>query len=243
MAVHVEWDGRVIVVTIDRPERRNAVDHATLLELGAAQRQAVEGAARVLVLTGAPPAFCAGADLSGVEDGEFVRALADVLAGFGRLPIPCIAAVDGPALGAGTQLAIACDLRVATAESRFGIPAAKLGLAIDQWTVARLANEVGPSVARNMLLTASTYRAADLVAGGFVHRIGDRRAAIDWAEEIARLAPLTIAAHKVALETSAAPPETDALVVAARDRAWASADAEEGRLAFLEKRAPVFRGE
>ena len=242
MAVQVEWEGRVAVVTIDRPERRNAVDHATLLELRAAQDAAVAGEARVLVLTGAPPAFCAGADLSGVEDGEFIRALADVLEGFGRLPIPCIAAVDGPALGAGTQLAIACDLRVATAESRFGIPAAKLGLAVDQWTVARLATEAGAAVARNMLLTAATYRAADLVGNGFVHRLGDRRVALDWAEEIARLAPLTLTAHKLALEAGAATAAADPEVLAARDRAWGSADAEEGRTAFLEKRAPVFRG-
>ena len=102
----------VLVVTLDRPARRNAVDHATLLGLLDAQREAA--AARVLVLTGAPPAFSAGADLTGVEEGEFAAVLAEVLRGFGELPIPTIAAVDGPALGAGTQLAIACDLRVAT---------------------------------------------------------------------------------------------------------------------------------
>ena len=102
----------VLVVTLDRPERRNAVDHATLVGLLAAQREAA--AARVLVLTGAPPAFSAGADLTGVEEGEFAALLGQVLRGFGELPIPTIAAVDGPALGAGTQLAVACDLRVAT---------------------------------------------------------------------------------------------------------------------------------
>jgi len=242
MAVRTQWQGRVALVTIDRPERRNAVDHDTLLAIRAAQREALDGGARALVLTGAPPAFCAGADLSGVEDGEFIEALDAALTGFGALPFTTIAAVDGPALGAGTQLAIACDLRVATPGSRFGIPAAKLGLAVDQWTVERLAREVGASVARNMLLTASTYAAAELHPTGFVHRLGDLAAALDWAEEIARLAPLTIAAHKLALEHSAPPPVIDALVRATRDRAWRSADAEEGRTAFLEKRAPHFQG-
>ena len=97
----------------------------------------------MLVLTGAPPAFSAGADLTGVEEGEFARLLAEVLRGFTELPIPTIAAVDGPALGAGTQLAVACDLRVATPASRFGIPAARLGLVVDHWTVERLARELG----------------------------------------------------------------------------------------------------
>jgi enoyl-CoA hydratase len=165
-----------------------------------------------------------------------------VLSGFGALAMPTIAAVDGPALGAGTQLAIACDLRVASPESRFGIPAAKLGLAVDQWTVDRLAREVGPSVATDMLLGATSYRATELVAGGFVHRLGGLRDALEWADELARLAPLTIAAHKLALFAGASGAPA-AAVQAARDRAWRSADAEEGRVAFLEKRPPHFTGQ
>ena len=240
--VRTEWRDRVLVVTIDRPERRNAVDHQTLLSLRAAQAVAVEGDARVLVLTGEPPAFCAGADLTGVESGEFTRVLLDVLHGFGQLPFACIAAIDGPALGAGTQLAIACDLRVATPSSRFGIPAAKLGLVVDHWTVERLAREAGWSIARNMLLTAATYDAAALVAPGFVHRLGGLDAALEWAAEIALLAPLTIAGHKLALERSGSMPVHDDVVAAARDEAWASTDAEEGRTAFLAKRPPRFTG-
>ena len=86
--VRTEWRDRVLVVTIDRPERRNAVDHQTLLSLRAAQAVAVEGDARVLVLTGEPPAFCAGADLTGVESGEFTRVLLDVLHGSGSCRSP-----------------------------------------------------------------------------------------------------------------------------------------------------------
>ncbi|MCB1000764.1 MAG: enoyl-CoA hydratase/isomerase family protein [Acidimicrobiales bacterium] len=234
--VRVEWRDRVVVVTIDRPERRNAVDHATLLDLAAAQRDALDGDARALVLTGAPPAFCAGADLTGVESGEFVDALVTVLAGFTQLPMVTIAAVDGPALGAGTQLAIACDLRVASPTSPFGIPAAKLGLAVDRWTIDRLSAEFGASVARSMLLAAQTATAEQLHVTGAVHRLGGLADALVWADELAHLAPLTIRAHKLGLEA-------DERFEAARVAAWASADAEEGRLAFLEKRPPVFRAE
>ena len=245
--VHVEWDeaddgGRtgVLVVTLDRPERRNAVDHPTLLALADAQQRAAS--ARVLVLTGSPPAFCAGADLTGVEEGEFTRALGLVLRGFTALPIPTIAAVDGPALGAGAQLAVACDLRIATAASRFGVPAARLGLVVDHWTVRRLGQELGWPTARAMLLAAETYGADALHGAGSVHRLGTLADALDWARQLATLAPLTIAGHKLALERLAPEPDVDGLVEAARAMAWASADAAEGRRAFLEKRPAAFEG-
>lgn len=235
--VRLEWSDSVVVVTIDRPDRRNAVDHAALLALLAAQEEARRRNARVLVLTGAKPAFCAGADLTGVESGAFTDTLLQVLRGFGELPAVTLAAIDGPALGAGTQLAIACDLRMATAPSPFGIPAAKLGLAVDTWTVHRLERVMGASIARGMLLAAQTWSGEHLAENGAVHRIGDLDHALTWAEEIAQLAPLTVRAHKLALEGGDA-----ADVEAARAAAWASEDAEEGRRAFLEKRRPEFRG-
>ncbi len=240
--VRVEWRDRVLVATIDRPERRNAVDHATLVGLADAQHQAADGGARVLVLTGAPPAFCAGADLTGVEDGEFVEALVRALHGFTTLGLVTIAAVDGPALGAGTQLALACDLRVAAPTSVFGIPAARLGLAVDRWTVVRASREFGGSVASGMLLAAQTYTAEQLHVMGGVHRLGGLAEALVWADELAHLAPLTIQAHKLALESSASQTEVDERFERARRVAWDSADAEEGRTAFLDKRRPEFRG-
>ena len=240
--VRLEWQDRVVVVTIDRPERRNAVDHPTLLALREAQLTALDQRARVLVLTGAPPAFCAGADLTGVESGAFVDALVAALRGFTELPIPTIAAVDGPALGAGTQLAISCDLRVATASSTFGIPAAKLGLVVDHWTIERLAREFGWATARLMLISGQTATADHLLGSGAIHRIGTVDAAVTWAHELAELAPLTMAAHKLGLERSGSGPAVDELFEAARAEAWASHDAEEGRTAFLEKRRPRFEG-
>jgi enoyl-CoA hydratase len=239
--IRTAWHDRVLVVTIDRPERRNALDHDALDGLLAAQSEASDGGARVVVLTGAGAAFCAGADLTGLEDTGFADLLGSVLRGFGALPAIALAAIDGPALGAGCQLAAACDLRVATPGSRFGIPAAKLGLAIDWWTVQRLASEAGPPVARAMLLAAATYTGEQLHASGFVHRLGGLHEAVLWADDLSALAPLTIAAHKRGLEAlETAPP--DAEFELARRAAWASHDAAEGRQAFLDKRPPRFQG-
>lgn len=235
-------------MTIDRPDRRNAVDLTTLREIRRHQitlgsEVSADGdPVRVLVLTGAPPAFCAGADLTGVEESEFTATLTEVLRGFTDLAMPIIAAVDGPALGAGTQLAMVCDLRVATSRSRFGIPAARLGLVVDHWTVDRLTREFGWATARAMLLAAETFDGEALRASGAVHRLGGLDAALDWAQEIARLAPMTIAGHKLALERCSSGPNLNVEVEEARRAAWASEDAEEGRRAFLEKRPAGFVG-
>ncbi len=245
MTVGLEHDGFVAIVTLDRPERRNAVDHPTLLELldvQAAISARAPGAIRAVVLTGAPPAFSAGADLTGVEEGQFASDLNAVLRGFGHLPVPVIASIDGPALGAGAQLAIATDLRVATADSVLGVPAARLGLVVDHWTIRRLASEFSPPVARAMLLAAQTYTAAQLHTTGGIHRLGGLDEAIAWARELAEMAPLTIAGHKLGLERAVPEPGDDEVFEAARSAAWASADAEEGLRAFLEKRRPDFTG-
>jgi len=153
MTVHVEQRGSVALVTIDRPERRNALDHDALDGLVAATAAATDAGSRALVLTGAHGHFCAGADLGGVEDTAFVQALNGVLAGLREAPFPTLAAVEGFALGAGTQLATACDLRVAAVDATFGIPAAKLGLMVDHWTVQRVARMAGEGPAPALLIT------------------------------------------------------------------------------------------
>ena len=243
MTVHVERDGRVTIITLDRPERRNAIDHPTLLELLDAQREIASRApseTRAVILTGAAPAFSAGADLNGVEEGQFTTDLQAVLRGFGALPVPVIAAIDGPALGAGTQLVIAADLRIATPSSQLGIPAARLGISIDHWTIRRLAQEFSPSVARAMLVGTENYSAERLHTLGGIHRLGDLSDAKEWAQRLARFAPLTVVAHKLGLETLGSEPDEDAAFESARRTAWASADADEGRTAFLEKRSANF---
>jgi len=244
VTVHVERrgdEGLITLVTLDRPERRNALDHATLDELRAAIAGAV--GARVLVLTGAAGHFCSGADLTGVEDEAFAAVLQQVLDALRDAPFPTLAAVDGAALGAGTQLAAACDLRVATASARFGIPAAKLGLMVNHWTVQRVALLAGPGPARAMLLAAEVLTGQEALGLGLVNRQGGLDEALAWAEEISALAPLTIAGHKLMLNRLEASPAADAEVAAAFSRAWRSADFAEGLAAFRERRRPAFRGE
>lgn len=237
----------VTVVTIDRPERRNALDATALGELRGAIAAVADDGTRVVVVTGADTNFCAGADLSTVEDDHFVAELRGLLEDLRTVAVPVIAAIHGPALGAGTQLAMACDLRIATPEATFGIPAAKLGLTVDQYTVHHLADAVGHSVARAMLTAAEVFDAVRLERVGFVHRLADdgadiRAAGIAWAGRLARLAPLTIAAHKVMLaevETATDPSERS---LAARAAAWDSEDLADGLVAFADKRHPEFHG-
>lgn len=240
--IHVEDRGPVAVLTIDRAERRNALDHEALDQLLAGL--AATAAARVVVLTGGGGHFCAGADLTGVEDDGFTDRLRQLLAALRDDPRPLVAAVDGAALGAGTQLAIACDLRVATPQARFGIPAARLGLMVDHWTVQRLSLLAGAGPTRAMLLGAETYNGQDAERLGFVQRVGDLDAALGWADEIAALAPLTLAGLKLALNRLEMPvgPGDDPDVAAAWSRAWASEDLREGMAAFRERRRPVFHG-
>jgi len=232
----------VVALTLDRPERRNALDLAALRSLVVELRAAIDDAAtRVVVLAGAGGHFCSGADLAGVDDDEFTDALAEVLAGLRSPQLVSMAAVDGVALGAGTQLAAGCDLRVATPAARFGVPAARLGLAVDHETVRRLAQLAGDPAARAMLLAAEVLDGEAAHRIGFVQRLGDLDAAVAWASEIAGLAPLTIAAHKLALEATPARAD-DPAVAEARRRAWSSEDFAEGVAAFRDRRPPRFRG-
>lgn len=237
----------IATVVIDRQERRNAIDHATLKELRETVTAVATSDAKVMILTGAGKNFCAGADISTVEDGAFVSDLRGVLEDLRALLIPVIGAIRGPALGAGTQLAMACDLRIATTNATFGIPAAKLGLTVDQYTVHHLANEVGHSFARAMLTGAETFGGQQLAQVGFVHRLVDDDADVlgearAWGEQLVKLAPLTIAAHKTMLRSAEEMTEPTPAAVEARKRAWESDDLKEGVSAFGDRRAPNFVG-
>lgn len=231
--IHTDDRGQVVVVTIDRPARRNALDHAALEGLATALDGCGDDV-RALVLTGAGGHFCAGADLSGVEDASFTDLLRAVLDRLRSAPFVTIAAAGGAALGAGTQLAVACDLRVADPAASFGIPAGRLGLAVDGWTVERVALLAGHGPARAMLLGGEVLSGEEAHRLGFVQRLGGLDDALAWAGDIADLAPLTLRAHKAALEGLPDAP-------AARQRAWDSDDLQEGLAAFRERRRPVFR--
>lgn len=235
--IHYELRDTVSVLVIDRPERRNALDHDALVALEGGLTRARDDRSRAIVVMGSQGHFCAGADLSGVEDTDFVRGLRRVLLGLHQATVPTIAAVEGAALGAGTQLAVACDLRVATHDAQFGIPAAKLGLMVDRWTIERLVEVAGESAARAMLLAAEIYRGDAAHGLGMVQRLGAPDAAVAWAHQIAALAPLTITGHKLGLNR-AAPDEYDQAMA----RAWGSHDLQEGMEAFRERRPPRFHG-
>jgi enoyl-CoA hydratase len=240
--ITTDTTGAVVCLTIDRPERRNALDHDTLNQLATGIDDAVGAGARVLVLTGAHGHFCAGADLSGVEDPAFVQLLNEVLAALRTAPVITIAAAHGAALGAGTQLAVACDLRVATPDATFGIPAARLGLMVDGWTVQRLVSMAGQGTARAMLLGAETLSGADAHRLGLVQRLGDPDEARAWAASLTRLAPLTVAGHKLGCNEAERLSATSDAYRAAFADAWASSDLQEGLAAFAERRPPEFQG-
>lgn len=256
----IDWDvrGPVGLATINRPERRNALD----AEHCDALRAVIESAdVRAVVITGEGSAFCAGADLgTRFEDGHgpdpatedradpFHDVLQRLLDAVAAHPVPVIAAVNGPALGAGTQLATACDLRVAASDAVFGIPAARLGIVISAASTERIVRLVGHATTAEMLLTAARYTAADALRVGLVHRVVDDALAdaTTWAEEIAALAPLSQRAHKRSLaliaERGALDPAALAEVGDLIAEAVASDDLREGVAAFNEKRPPRFEG-
>jgi enoyl-CoA hydratase len=239
--IAVERRDLVTLLRIERHAQRNALD----LEHAVALRAAAEAAAteaRCIVVTGEGSSFCAGADLDAVHDKAFRDTVVALVRCLAAVPVPVIAAVNGPAIGAGAQLAIACDLRVAAPTARFAIPTARLGLALDPWSIARLVSLAGGGPARALLLGVDTLDAARAHALGLVDRLGDLDAALDWAAEIAGLAPLTHAYNKLAITAGPWVDTDDPELDAAMWRCYRSEDAEEGRRARAERRAPAFRG-
>src|SRR5450755_700832 len=158
---------------------------------------------------------------------------------------PALAAVNGPAIGAGTQLALACDLRVAAPAAAFAIPTARLGLAVDPWTIRRLAALAGGGTAQAVLIGCDTLDAAAALRCGLASRLGDRAAALAWARELAALAPLTLAYSKQVLNQasgSASGAAADSELIKAYEACWASDDCAEGQRARADKRPPRFQG-
>ena len=232
----------VVTIELDRADKRNALNEDMLSGLSDAFSAAVDGGARAIVLTGRGPVFSAGADLSGpVYDLGFLDNLLALMEKIESVPVPVIAAVSGAAIGAGLQLAMAADLRVLSPGTLVAIPAAKLGVAVDEWTIRRLVTLVGAGQARNILIGCETLSAERGLELGFTNRIGDLEAAQAWAAEIAELAPLTLQHYKLVLNAEARE-EPAPERVAAMQRCWISEDMAEARAARAAKRKPEFKG-
>ncbi|MYR06570.1 enoyl-CoA hydratase [Gordonia sp. SID5947] len=241
--IHSSAEGAVVSIELDRPDKRNALDETMVSELSEAFIEAVDGGARAIVLTGRGPVFCAGADLSGpVYDPAFLDKLITTLQQIEATPVPVVAALNGSALGAGLQLAMAADLRVMAPDAIAGIPAAKIGVAVDEWTIKRLSSLVGAGQAAGMLIGCDPLSADRAHALGFANRIGDLDDARQWASVIADLAPLTLQHYKLVLNGDGARDEPPSERSAAMMRAWESDDLAEGRAARTEKRSPNFSG-
>ncbi|WP_019546628.1 crotonase/enoyl-CoA hydratase family protein [Streptomyces sulphureus] len=255
----VERRGSIMLITLNRPDARNAVDAEMCTLVGDALEEADHDPdVRVVVLTGAgEKSFCAGADLKAISRGEQVIPAGREhwgLAGYVSHAIskPTIAAVNGPALGGGTELVLASDLAVAAEHAQFGLPEVKRGLVAGAGGAFRMIDRVPRTVALELLFTGEPITAERAAELHLVNRVvpADQvlATALALAETIAANAPLAVQAHKrIALGQGAEgerPGEetgwratSEALPLIAE-----SEDAKEGALAFVEKRAPIWQG-
>ncbi|MFO0677741.1 MAG: enoyl-CoA hydratase/isomerase family protein [Polyangiaceae bacterium] len=241
-----------LIVTIARPETKNALDWGTLDQL----RRAFEGAKgdpslRSIILTGEGKVFVSGGDLRelrGVvtpeETGRFVeagRAITELVA---EVPVPVIAALPGPAVGGGAEIALACDLRIAEMRARICFKQAAMGVTTAWGTVPRLLSICGPSLASRLLFTGHEIGAAEAYAFGLVDAVCENGAgvatALTWAMDIAQGSPTAIAEIKSLLRTRDADRE---LLRRERERfvsTWLGSDHREAMDAYFERRAPNF---
>jgi enoyl-CoA hydratase len=253
--LRVERRGDVEIVTIDRPEARNALTFRTYAELERAVR---ETTARCLVITGAGSAFCSGDDVKQVMGGGDGRAGERLAAQAPRLTpaaeallttdVPVIAAVNGAAVGWGMELALLCDLRVAAERARFGELFVLRGLCSDVAGLARLASLVGREKAAELLFTGDVIDAREALRIGLVGRVVPDAelldTAVSLAEKIAANPPLAVRRLKAGLR-EALDPDWHALgswVSRSLAELFRTEDHREGVKAFLEKRAPRYVG-
>ncbi len=254
----VSTDNDITCIDLANPERRNALNDKLLIELIETLSQAARNS-RVVILGAqtASEVWCAGFDITSLPtDGSmpdpatspFNRALATVR----ELPIPVIAVVDGGAWGGGCNLALACDLIVATHQASFAITPAKLGVAYDSAGIADFLAALPVNIAREMFFTAEPVTAARLEGLGVVNALCDspssaREAARELGRTIASRARLSLTSIKAEISAQTSPTDADAAqllrLLRLREQAWASKDFTEGRAAFTERRAPNFRGE
>lgn len=235
--IKTESRGDVAVLTLDRDEKRNALSVGLAQALVGALADA--SGSRSVLLTGAGSCFCAGADLGEDKiDGDFFEIFDTLVRTIRALEVPVIAYVNGPAIGAGMMLSMACDIRVAAPSARFSIPVGDMAIGVDEWVAGSLASLVGASRARAMLLAGLPLTYDDAVACGYV-LAGSLDGAVELAELAAGKAPLTVRNIKREFAPDLfSPAEREAAMRAP----FESEDIVEASRARAEKRSPRFTG-
>lgn len=249
-----EVEGPMALVTINRPDRHNAISLATLDELQhAAAAAAADDAVRVITITGAGGrSFASGSDLEEVKHRDLKKALEPIVQGLAdqleRTPKPTIAAIDGICMGGGLEVALGCDLRIATPRSRFATPEGKLGIIPGGGATARLPRIVGRGWGMEMLLMGDPIDAERALAIGLVTRLVEPDELIPearrMAAQLARFAPFVPRTMKAMVHFGMEASLAGALMLEkyAQGALVQTEDKIEGISAFLEKRDPEFKG-
>lgn len=254
-------EGAATILTLSRPEKSNAFTLELLDALGdEIEKASADPTLRTLIVTGSGQrSFSAGLDLSVLFEhlsqnpaGEQIRKaqrhLQELFTRLEELEKPTIAAIEGACVGGGLELALACDLRICSAEAKFAFPEAKIGMLPDLGGTTRLARLVGPTIAKEWIFTGRSYSAQRAYELGLVNEIcaagQARRRSLEWAAELERCGPLALAWGKRVIDRSIGMSLRDGLELEqdAMSEILPSDDLKEGVLAFLEKRAAKFRG-
>lgn len=236
-------DGKVAVIYLARHEKRNALNLEMTRGLNSAFDQVERDQPRIVVLTGQGSSFCAGADLDGaLYDANFLGKHIDFLLRVQTTEIPVIAALNGPAMGAGLQLALAADIRIMDSAAKIGVPAPKIGVTVDAWTLKRCANLVGWGHARSLFFCLEEFSAQKCADIGFANKIADQTTAIDFAKVLSLMAPLTLRHYKKVFNDDGALNEVTENLQAAMLDVWKSEDLERGKQARITRILPGFTG-